>query len=58
MTDRTHLLRALAQAVARRDRSAAVDPDVSTAERLCRAAVDLLGARGASQSCAPTELGR
>lgn len=58
MTDRTALLRALAQAVERRDRTVATDADVPVAERLCRAAVDLLGARGATVTCAPTEVGR
>jgi hypothetical protein len=58
VTDRTHLLRALALAVARRDRTASADADVPVAERLCRAAVDLLGAQGATVTCAPTEVGR
>lgn len=58
MTDRTHLLRALAQALARRDRTTSAGVEVPVAERLCRAAVDLLGARGATLTCAPTEAGR
>lgn len=58
MTDRNHLLRALAQAVARRDRTTSADADVPVAERLTRAAVDLLGAQGATLTCAPTEVGR
>lgn len=58
MTDRTHLLRALARAVARPDRTTSADADVPVAERLCRAAVDLLGARGATVTGVPTEVGR
>ncbi|WP_454048627.1 ANTAR domain-containing protein [Cellulomonas sp. Marseille-Q8402] len=58
MTDRAHLLRALAQAVARHEPTSPGGADVPVAERLCRAAVDLLGARGAALTCAPTGAGR
>lgn len=55
MTDPLHLLRALAEAVARSgpDGGSAVCPPA--AERLCRAAADLLGADGAALTCAPAD---
>lgn len=48
MTDRLHLLQALARTVA-------TPSATPVAERLCRAAVELLGARGAALTCAPTQ---
>lgn len=51
MTDRTHLLRALA-------RSVATPSGLPVTERLCRGAVDLLGAAGAVLTCDPAGPGR
>ncbi|VTR77441.1 ANTAR domain-containing protein [Cellulomonas hominis] len=48
MTERVHLLRALARAVA--DQGAG-----PVAERMCRAAVELLDGDGAALTCSPTE---
>jgi hypothetical protein len=48
VTERVHLLRALARAVAEQGAG-------PVAERMCRAAVELLDADGAALTCAPTE---
>jgi hypothetical protein len=48
VTERVHLLRALARVVA-------VQGAAPVAERMCRAAVELLDAGGAALTCAPTE---
>lgn len=60
MTDRLLLLllRSLAEAVARSGPGAGTGLRPPPAERLCRAAADLLGASGAALTCAPVGPGR
>lgn len=58
MTDRLLLLRALAEAVTLSGPRPGGGDRPSAAERLCRAAADLLGAAGAALTCAPAEPGR
>jgi hypothetical protein len=55
VTDRLVLLRALAEAVARSGPGPGSGACPPAAERLCRAAADLLGASGAALTCAPAD---
>ncbi|WP_203667041.1 hypothetical protein [Cellulomonas pakistanensis] len=55
MTDPLHLLRALAEAVARSGPVTGPAGRPPAAERVCRAVADLLGADGAALTCAPAD---